>query len=77
MGLWIPVARNSSEFIENPFFRQVSVDLAESPYHQLFLDQALGASVGATVNDVSADIATGSLSPAEAAAQIEEARLFQ
>lgn len=77
LGLWIPVARNSSEFIENPFFRQVSVDLAESPYHQLFLDQALGASVGATVNDVSADIATGSLSPAEAAAQIEEARLFQ
>lgn len=77
MGFWIPVAKNSSGGIENPFFAQVSDHLAASEYHQLFLDQALGSSVGATVNDVSADLAAGVVTPQEAAEQIEEARLFQ
>ena len=76
-GLWIPVAVDSAAGIENPFFRQVSENLGESQYHQLFLDQALGASVGATVNDVSVDLATGAISPQEAAEMIEEAREFQ
>ncbi len=76
-GLWIPVAKNSSDGIENPFFRQVSENLAASQYHQLFLDQALGASVGGAVNDISVDLATGAATPLEAAELIEEAREFQ
>lgn len=77
LGFWIPVAKNSSGGIKNPFFAQVSKNLAGSSYHQLFLDQALGSSVGATINDVSADLAAGFITPKEAADRIEEARQFQ
>jgi len=76
-GFWIPVAKGSSSKISNPFFAQISNNLAASSYHQLFLDQALGASVGGTVNDVSADLASGATTPDEAAARVEEARLLQ
>jgi len=77
LGFWIPVARGAAESIQNPFYQQVSEHIAESSFHQLFLDQALGASVGGTVNDMSADLASGNTTPAEAAEMIEEARQFQ
>lgn len=76
-GFWIPVAKGASVEIENPYFAKISDNLARSANHQLFLDQALGASVGATVNDVSADLASGATDPQEAAERVEEARLFQ
>ena len=76
-GFWIPVARGASAEITNPFNARIADNLAESSYHQLFLDQALGASVGGTVNDVSADLASGVTTPEEAASRVEEARLFQ
>lgn len=76
-GFWIPVAQGASDGIENPFNAQISANLAGSSYHQLFLDQALGASVGGTVNDVSADLASGATTPEEAAERLEEARMFQ
>ena len=76
-GFWIPVAKGSSGEITNPFNAMVSEHLAGSAYHQLFLDQALGASVGGTVNDVAADLASGATDPEEAANRVEEARMFQ
>ena len=76
-GFWIPVAKGASAEIVNPYFAKISDNLARSSAHQLFLDQALGASVGATVNDVSADLASGATDPQEAADRVEEARLFQ
>lgn len=76
-GFWIPVAKGASGEIENPYFAKISDNLAQSTAHQLFLDQALGASVGATVNDISADLASGATDPQEAAERVEEARLFQ
>lgn len=77
LGFWIPVAKGSAGGIANPFFKQVSENLAASGHHQLFLDQALGAAVGSTINDVSADLAAGVITAQEAAERIEEARLFQ
>ncbi|MBB4120608.1 ABC transporter substrate-binding protein [Martelella radicis] len=76
-GYWIPVAKGASEAISNPYFAKISEDLSASPYHQLFLDQAFGASVGGTINDAAADLASGATDPEEAAARIEEARMFQ
>ena len=35
-----------------PFMRNIAQNLARSKYHQNFLDQALGPSVGRVVNDV-------------------------
>jgi raffinose/stachyose/melibiose transport system substrate-binding protein len=72
-GLFIPVAVGAEAGLKNPFFAQIAASLAASTYHQVFLDQALGADVGATFNDLSADLAQGNKTPEEAAAALQEA----
>ncbi|NIZ11524.1 ABC transporter substrate-binding protein [Pseudooceanicola sp. HF7] len=75
--LFIPIVKGTGDALENPFYAQVSKDIEDSSYHQIFLDQFLGASVGATVNDISADLAQGAITPEEAAAQVQEAWSFR
>jgi raffinose/stachyose/melibiose transport system substrate-binding protein len=53
--------------------KQIAANLAKSNYHQNFYDQSLGPSVGRVVNDVTAEIAGGSMSPQDAAKAIEAA----
>ena len=48
-------------------------NLAKSNYHQNFYDQSLGPSVGRVVNDVTAEIAGGSMTPQQAAKAIQAA----
>ena len=48
-----------------------------STYHQLFLDQFFGAELGGAINDVSAQLATGDITPEDAAKMLEETRQFQ
>lgn len=76
-GFWLPIVEGSQDAIENPFFRKQADDVAAAPYHQIYLDQYLGASVGATVNDISADLSTGAATPEEAAERIQEAWDFR
>ncbi len=76
-GFWIPVAKGADKDIKNQFLKTISKNISVSEYHQLFLDQALGASVGGAVNDVSAAMASGDLTPKAAAEKIEEARQLQ
>ncbi|WP_304615610.1 ABC transporter substrate-binding protein [Paracoccus sp. (in: a-proteobacteria)] len=75
--LFIPIAIDTSDAMENPFYVQVARNIEASSYHQIFLDQFLGASVGATINDISADLAQGTITPEDAAAQVEEAWDFR
>lgn len=72
-GIFIPTASAASSAIKNPFFKQMAEDLSESKYHQIFLDQALGADVGASANDTSADLAQGAVSPEDAAKALQDA----
>ena len=53
--------------------RNIADRLDHSTYHQNFYDQTLGPSVGRTVNDVVAEIAGGSMTPAEAAKVVDDA----
>lgn len=76
-GIFIPIVEGADEALTNAFFQQVATDITESDYHQIFLDQFLGASVGATVNDVSADLVAGATTPEEAAARVQEAWDFR
>jgi len=48
-------------------------NVGNAKYHQVYYDQMLGASVGAVVNDVSADLAAGRIKPADAAAAVQQA----
>jgi raffinose/stachyose/melibiose transport system substrate-binding protein len=76
-GIFIPTAIAASAAIENPFFKTMAEDLSASTYHQIFLDQALGADVGATANDTSADLAQGAISPENAAKSLQDAWSFK
>lgn len=76
-GIFVPVAHGSEEELLTPYARRAADILAESTFHQVFLDQALGTSVGATVNDISADLAQGVTTPEEAAERVEEAWQFR
>jgi raffinose/stachyose/melibiose transport system substrate-binding protein len=71
--LFIPVAKGADTGIANPIRAQISRTVAESQWHQLFLDQDLGADVGGVVNDISLQLATGDIDPQGAAELIQEA----
>jgi raffinose/stachyose/melibiose transport system substrate-binding protein len=69
----IPVVKGAEVGIANPFMKNVAENLARSKYHQNFYDQMLGPSVGRVVNDVSAEIAGGSMTPEQAAKTVDDA----
>lgn len=77
LGIFVPVAEGSEEELDTPYARKVAEILSESAFHQVFLDQALGSSVGATVNDISGDLAQAAITPEEAAERVEEAWQFR
>jgi raffinose/stachyose/melibiose transport system substrate-binding protein len=72
-GFYIPVVQGTQDAIVNPILRRIAENLGRSKYHQIFYDQMLGPSVGAVVNDVSADIAAGVMTPKEAAQAVQRA----
>jgi raffinose/stachyose/melibiose transport system substrate-binding protein len=74
LNLWLPIVKGTQSALADPRIRRVAELLEQAPHHQLYLDQALGAIVGAAINDVSAEMATREISPEEAAARVEEAR---
>jgi len=69
----IPVVKGAEVGLNNAFMKQIAGNLAKSNYHQNFYDQSLGPSVGRVVNDVTAEIAGGSMTPQQAATAIQAA----
>jgi raffinose/stachyose/melibiose transport system substrate-binding protein len=72
-GGYIPIYKGTATAITDPLFRQIAGILAQTTYHQNFLDQDLGPSVGRVINDVSVSVAEGKITPEAAAAAIQEA----
>lgn len=72
-GFNIPVAKGADSALTNPFFRQIADRLGKAAFHQIFLDQALGADVGASFNDAATDLALGVVTPEEAMESIQQA----
>ncbi len=69
----VPVVKGAEDGLSSPFMKRIADNLAKSKYHQNFYDQSLGPSVGRVVNDASAEIAGGSMTPQEATAAIQAA----
>ena len=69
----IPIVKGAEVGLNNTFMKQIADNLAKSNYHQNFYDQSLGPSVGRVVNDVTAEIAGGSMTPQQAATAIQAA----
>jgi len=72
-GFYIPVVKSATEFVKRPVLQQLAGNVSRSRYHQLFYDQMLGPSVGAVVNDISAELAGGRIKPLEAANKVQQA----
>ena len=72
-GWIIPTAIGADSGIKNPFSKLIANKIANSTYHQIYYDQLLGPDVGLVVNDMSAVLSTGDITPEEAAANIQEA----
>jgi raffinose/stachyose/melibiose transport system substrate-binding protein len=69
----IPVAKGSADGVQNVILKDSAVALDAETWHQNFLDQDLGPSVGAVVNDMTMEIVSGHISPKDGAQQIQDA----
>lgn len=76
-GIYIPTVPSAGGLVEDPILKQFAAIGGASTYHQLFLDQFFGSSLGGAINDVSAQMATGDITPEDAAALLEDTRAFQ
>jgi raffinose/stachyose/melibiose transport system substrate-binding protein len=72
-GAYIPVVKGAAAAITDPLIKRMADDLANSTYHQNYLDQDLGPSVGRVINDVSVSVAAGEMTPQAGAAAIQDA----
>jgi raffinose/stachyose/melibiose transport system substrate-binding protein len=69
----IPTFKGAESGLGSAFMRNIAQNIAASKYHQNFYDQDLGPSVGRVVNDATAEIAGGSMTPKQAAKAIQDA----
>ncbi|POR48341.1 extracellular solute-binding protein [Bosea psychrotolerans] len=69
----IPTFKGAEAALSAAFMQNVARNIAASQYHQNFYDQDLGPSVGRVVNDATAEIAGGSMTPKQAAKAIQDA----
>jgi len=72
-GAYIPVVKGASAAIKDPLIKRMAEDLAATTYHQNYLDQDLGPSLGRVINDVSVSVAAGEMTPEAGAAAIQDA----
>ncbi len=69
----IPTFKGAEAGLGSPFMRTIAQNIAASKYHQNFYDQDLGPSVGRVVNDATAELAGGTMTPKQAAKAIQDA----
>lgn len=69
----IPTYKGAEAGLGSDFMRNIARNIANSKYHQNFYDQDLGPNVGRVVNDVTAEIGGGTMTPQQAAKAIQEA----
>ena len=76
-GIIIPVANGAAEAVEDPHMQQIAENIANSSWHQVFWDQALGADVGGVINDISAELFAGEITPEQAVRRVQQAWDFR
>jgi raffinose/stachyose/melibiose transport system substrate-binding protein len=69
----IPTYKGAESGLGSAFMRNIAQNIANSKYHQNFWDQDLGPSVGRVVNDATAELAGGSMTPRAVAKAVQDA----
>lgn len=72
-GMLIPAAAGADAALKDPIVQDFAAQLSRSSFHQLFLDQDLGPSVGRVVNDATMEVVSGQMEPEAAAQEIQDA----
>ena len=62
---------DSGDAVQDPLMKLSAEQVAASTWHQNFFDQDLGPAVGRVVNEVSVEMFSGNMSPADGAAAIK------
>jgi raffinose/stachyose/melibiose transport system substrate-binding protein len=71
-SMHIPMTKGSAEALQYPLFKRMAEDFARSQYFQVVYDQMLGRGGGIMVNELSMALAAGSITPTEAARDLQE-----
>jgi raffinose/stachyose/melibiose transport system substrate-binding protein len=71
-NMHIPMTKGSAEALQNPLLKRMAEDFARSQYFQVVYDQKLGRGGGIMVNELSWALAAGSITPEEAARELQE-----
>jgi raffinose/stachyose/melibiose transport system substrate-binding protein len=71
-SMHIPMTKASAEALQYPLFKRMAEDFARSQYFQVVYDQMLGRGGGIMVNELSMALAAGSITPTEAARDLQE-----
>lgn len=71
-AFYIPIVKGGADRMDNPFKRIVSENINNASWHALFFDQALGPETGGVFNDLAVELLAGSISPEEAAEELED-----
>jgi raffinose/stachyose/melibiose transport system substrate-binding protein len=69
----LPIAKGAADGVQNVILKDSAEALEKETWHQNFLDQDLGPNVGGVVNDMTMEIVSGQIEPADAAQQIQDA----
>ena len=72
-AFYIPITQGAADTMANPFKKQVADNINKANWHALFFDQALGPEVGGVFNDLAVELAAGTISPEDAAAELQDA----
>ena len=67
----VPTVSGADIALQDPLLRDVARELLESSRHQLYYDQVLGPTAGATLTDVAMAIGTRAMSGREAAGELD------
>jgi raffinose/stachyose/melibiose transport system substrate-binding protein len=68
----LPTTMGAEDGVKDPSMADSAKQMAVATWHQNYLDQDLGPNVGRVVNDMSVEIVSGQMSPADAAQQIQD-----
>ena len=71
-NMQIPTTKGAPEALQNPLFKRMAEDFDRSPYLQIVYDQKLGRGGGIMINDLTEALAAGSITPEEAARDLQE-----
>jgi raffinose/stachyose/melibiose transport system substrate-binding protein len=71
-GLFIPMVKGTADTIQSRFFKQIAQEVEKSQWIAIAMDQLLGPVTGRVFNDVSVDLAAGTITAEQAAKTIED-----